>query len=218
MAALDFNALMANAGTAPDFSPLTPGPYPARVEAAEAKSTSTGKKMYSLTFVVESGPSAGRKQWTNFVISPESATSLAINFRQMAALGVDATFLASLQSMDEASQDAYMCAKFVDARCQIVVGVRKDDPSRTEVKDVKPPADAPIVPTAPAQPLAAPPVAVPTAPVAPVPQVPVAPVAPVAPVPQPAPVAHVAPAPAPATGALVPPVAPAPPVNPFAGQ
>lgn len=158
MASTNWAALAAKAAEAPEsnFEPLAPGKYDVEVEAAEAKTTSTNKTMFALTLVVTGGPKQGRKLWTNIVISPENAVALSIAFRHFAALGADGSFFAA--DPDEAT----VCAKLIGGRATATVALRKDDPTKNEVKDIA--ASAGGDPMAPAAPAAAPAAAAPPAP------------------------------------------------------
>lgn len=71
------------------FTPLPAGTYDVVVSKADVKSFKGGaKEGWNITFVVEGGPEAGRRVFTNLVISPESAKAIAILLRQLEELGV----------------------------------------------------------------------------------------------------------------------------------
>lgn len=148
MASTNWAALAAKAAEAPEsnFEPLPVGKYDVEVEAAEARTTSTGKTMFVLTLVVTSGPKQGRKVWTNIVISPENAVALSIAFRHFAALGADTSFFAT--DPDEAT----ICARIIGNRATATVALRKDDPTRNDVKDLGPSSAADPLTASPAQP------------------------------------------------------------------
>lgn len=141
MAGTSWGALAQKAAEAPgggSFEPLPPGKYQVKVEAAEARQTQTNKLMFVLTLVVTAGTHAGRKVWTNMVLSPENATALSIFFRQMAAIGADANFFAT--EPDEPT----ICARIIDKTAVAVVAYRKDDPTRNDVKDLQPDTSDPL--------------------------------------------------------------------------
>ncbi len=72
-----------------DFTPLPDGSYEAKCLEAKAVKTNDGKKdMIKVTWVVEGGPHAGRRLWSNMVVSPESPKAMAILIRQLSALGM----------------------------------------------------------------------------------------------------------------------------------
>lgn len=132
MASTSWKDLIGKAEPMQDFAPLPAGPYEVEVESAEYKQTSTGKDMFMLTFKVVEGAHAGRKVWNNIVISPESPTALGIAFRDLATLGVSAEFLGT------EPDHAAICAKMVGGRATATVIIRKDDPTRNDVKGVRP--------------------------------------------------------------------------------
>lgn len=95
MATYNWNQLRKQAEEAGEstegFTPLPVGTYEVKVTKADVKSFKGGEKEgWNLTFVVENGPEAGRRCFTNLVISPESAKAIAILLRQLEALGVKA--------------------------------------------------------------------------------------------------------------------------------
>lgn len=93
MGAIDWNSYIkaaADAGESLDeFTPLPEGEYDVKaLETKATKTSSTNKDMIVITWVVEGGPYAGRRLWSNLVVSPESAQSMGILIRQLTALGV----------------------------------------------------------------------------------------------------------------------------------
>lgn len=153
MASTSWSALAAKAAEAPgggSFEPLPNGKYEVECEAAEVRPTSTGKTMFVLTLVVTAGQYKGRKLWTNIVISPENAVALSIAFRHFAALGADTSFFAT------DPDDATVCAKIIGGRASATVVLRKDDPTRNEVKDLSVSAAGDPLAAVPAAPAAAP--------------------------------------------------------------
>lgn len=91
MASINWNQFLAAADAAgegvDEFTPLPAGSYEVKVLDASATKTKNGKDMFKVTFVVEGGPHAGRRLWSNLVISPESPKAMAIVMRQLTALG-----------------------------------------------------------------------------------------------------------------------------------
>lgn len=91
MASINWNQYLAAAEaageSADEFTPLPAGSYEVKVLEAAATKTKNGKDMFKVTFVVEGGPHAGRRLWSNLVISPESPKAMAIVMRQLTALG-----------------------------------------------------------------------------------------------------------------------------------
>lgn len=72
-----------------EFTPIPAGSYEVSILEAKAVKTKKGDKdMFKVTFVVEGGPHAGRRLWSNLVISPDSPKAMAILIRQLTALGV----------------------------------------------------------------------------------------------------------------------------------
>ena len=76
-----------------DFTPIPADTYEAKILEASATKTKGGngkaiKDMIKATFVIEGGPHAGRRVWSNMVVSPESPKAMAILIRQLSELGV----------------------------------------------------------------------------------------------------------------------------------
>ena len=93
MASINWNQYIAAADAAgegvDEFTPLPAGSYEVKVlEASAVKTKASNKDMFKVTFVVEGGPHAGRRLWSNLVISPESPKAMAIVMRQLSSLGV----------------------------------------------------------------------------------------------------------------------------------
>jgi hypothetical protein len=155
MTTIPWSQLKASAEDPGDFTPLRPGNYPARVESVEVKETRTGKPMFSLTWVVTSGPDAGRKTWSNIVLSAENPKSMGFFFKDMATLGADAAFFDAEPSLAE------VAARIQQAQANVIITVRpqRNDPTRLEVSRISPQtsatASAPAAPSfAAAQPVA----------------------------------------------------------------
>lgn len=137
MGSVNYGELIGSAAEVQDsFTPLPKGVYGVQVESAEVKQTKTGKVMYTLTLKVVAGEYAGRKLWSNLVVSPESPQALGFFFRDMAALGADAEFFTSNPS------EADVCARIIDQFAKARVDIQKDDPTRNEVKGFMPADDA----------------------------------------------------------------------------
>jgi hypothetical protein len=189
-----------------DTTPVPAGDYLVRIAKAEVKPCSNGQKqMIKVRAKIEEGPHAKKTIWNNFVISPESADSMAIFFRHMAAFGLTGDWFntqPAIESVAQALTDR--TAVFTTS-----IGSYKNKPT-VDVDDVQPAAAFSSIP--PAQVGAVPPPPVPTPQQAPVP-----PVAPAPPAPPAAPPAPTAPTPTPAAPVAevpVPPAAPAPPAPP----
>lgn len=97
MASINWNQYIAAAEAAgeslEDFTPIPAGTYEVNVlEAAAVKTKGQNgkavKDMLKLTLVVEGGPHAGRRLWSNQVFSPESPKAVAIFIRTLKSLGV----------------------------------------------------------------------------------------------------------------------------------
>lgn len=93
MASINWNAYIEAAEAAgeaiSDFTPLPAGSYEVKALDATAGKTKAGTKdMIKVTWVVEGGPHAGRRLWSNLVVSPESPKAMAILIRQLTSLGV----------------------------------------------------------------------------------------------------------------------------------
>lgn len=205
MTVINFQQAMEQASKA-SFDPLPDGTYDLICIETTPTESATNKPMIKAKYQVETGPSVGKKVFTQYTFSPESDTALAIFFRQMAFHGLDAAFFAAQPAWET------VAASLVGRRVRMQLDQREwQGQMRNNVKQVMPPSDggavvaqvppaapppqvappqvaapatvapmavAPQVP-APAVPVAAPPVAPVAAPVAPVaaPEVPAAPVA-----------------------------------------
>jgi hypothetical protein len=96
MASINWNQYIAAAEAAgeslDDFTPVPANTYEVNVLKAEAVKTKGGngkavKDMLKLTLVIEGGPHAGRRLWSNQVFSPESPKAVAIFIRTLKSLG-----------------------------------------------------------------------------------------------------------------------------------
>lgn len=87
---IGWDTLVAAAGEAGKaFEPLEPNNYNFVVSEATVGESKTGKKSIGITAIIESGPSAKRKVWNTWYISPENANALAYFFREMKIFGLD---------------------------------------------------------------------------------------------------------------------------------
>lgn len=72
-----------------EYTPLPADSYEVKVlEAKPRKFKNNTKDGWNVAFVVEGGPHAGRRVWTNLVVSPESPKAMGMLIRQLSALGV----------------------------------------------------------------------------------------------------------------------------------
>jgi uncharacterized protein DUF669 len=72
-----------------EFTPIPAASYEAKVITSKVASFKDGKKEgWNVGFVIEGGPHAGRRVWTNLVISPESSKAMGMLLRQLQSLGV----------------------------------------------------------------------------------------------------------------------------------
>ncbi len=92
MASINWNAFIKAAEDAgesiDDFTPIPAGTYETKALDATATKTKNGKDMIKVSWVVEGGPHAGRRLWSNLVVSPESPKAMAILIRQLTSLGM----------------------------------------------------------------------------------------------------------------------------------
>jgi hypothetical protein len=85
------------AGQAEDaLTPIPSGEYDAVVTKAEIKFASTGKKMFSISAKITSGPHINRIFWNNFTVSPDNPNAMLVFFRQMGVFGLPIEFFKSL--------------------------------------------------------------------------------------------------------------------------
>jgi hypothetical protein len=192
------------------YEPLPEGDYDFVVEKAEAKRASTGKDMFVCTFQITGGAFNNRRVWHNFVVNPDNPNAMAIFFRNMNVLGLNAEYF------KQGPSDAHVAEALRNRRFRGHVKQRQwNGETKNEVDRFFTAggltAGAPVNPAA-----SLPQVAAPPAPVAPAPAPAPAPVpAAAAPAPAPAP-APSAPAPAPVVQAEVPSAPPAPAAPPAA--
>lgn len=74
--------------------------YDLQVSKADVKQASTGALMISARLKIVSGPYANRVLFTNFVLSLDNPTALAIFFRNLAAFGMDDAFFETLSGAE----------------------------------------------------------------------------------------------------------------------
>ena len=74
-----------DAAPAPEFTPLPPGVYPARVVRGEYTTTKAGADAYRLKFEVTDGPHAGKTTIRTWTFSPKA---LAYTKRDLAVFGL----------------------------------------------------------------------------------------------------------------------------------
>jgi pyruvate/2-oxoglutarate dehydrogenase complex dihydrolipoamide acyltransferase (E2) component len=196
MPSKSWQALLDDAGDT-GYEPLPEGDYDFVVEKAEAKRASTGKDMFVCTFQITGGAYNNRRVWHNFVVNPDNPNAMAIFFRNMNVLGLNAEYFR------QGPSDAHVAEALRNRRFRGHVKQRQwNGETKNEVDRFF--TAGGLTPGAPVNPAASlPQVAAPPAPSAP------------APAPAPAPVPAAAPpAPAPAPAAAAP--APAPVVQPEA--
>jgi hypothetical protein len=131
MASIDYGELAKTAGKG--FEPLPLGQYEVEVSNAEFKVASTGSPMYKVELSVETGPNAGRKLWTNLVLTDRSA---GIFFAKMRAFGLDTAFFAALPAEDT---EARICQALVGRHALVTVKHREyQGQTQNEVDKVAP--------------------------------------------------------------------------------
>lgn len=162
MTTIDWAKLMDSAGSS--FEPLPSGDYDVAVTEAVATTSSTQKLMYKVKLRVETGPSAGRILWNQFVVSPDNPNALSFFFQHMAALGLDRSYFAAQPPPEQ------VATALENKRCRVTVGQRTfQGQLRNEVSKVMPPSSPVASSPAPA-PAPAPAAATPAATPAPVPE------------------------------------------------
>lgn len=92
------------------------GEFPITVIKSEAVKTANGKDMIKAQFKIDAGTYAGRKLFSNFVISPESPGAMRMFFSQLAVFGLDAAFFASI-----AGQPPSAIASALDGRRAVAI-------------------------------------------------------------------------------------------------
>jgi len=113
--------------------PMADGTYEVVVEEATATTSSTDKPMINAKMRVTSGAQAGRRLFTNFVLSADNAFALQIFFTRMRAFGCDPAVVAPTGSMDQ------LAAALVGRTAYAEVGTRQwQGVDRNEVKSIMP--------------------------------------------------------------------------------
>jgi Protein of unknown function (DUF669) len=87
-------------GSEDALRPVPDGEYNVKIVDAREDKSSSGKLMIRVKFEIQDGPSAPRKVPTQLVLSTENQVAVAIFFRQMEAMGLDANFFAQLPPPD----------------------------------------------------------------------------------------------------------------------
>ena len=104
MSSLNWSDLIKDAGETTSYEPLPDGDYELKVIESKAKSTQSGKTMFSITTEVQGGPHAKRRVWDNLTVSPENPKALAIFFSKMEALGLPRDYFNSNPSNAQIEQ------------------------------------------------------------------------------------------------------------------
>jgi hypothetical protein len=121
------------------------GEYDARVIAAEAAMSQNSKPMIKVQYEITAGASAKRRLRTQYTISDDNPTALAIFFKQMEALGLGADFFEVEPAMTQ------VAGALLNRPARIVVGHKEwNKIDRNEIKGTLPPMfeDGPIAPGA----------------------------------------------------------------------
>lgn len=87
------------------FGQVPVGEYDVRVDNAEIRQTGTGKQKIAVRFKVTSGPHNDRSILNDFVLSPGNPNAMAIFFRHMGALGLDAGYFSQDPSLQRVAAD-----------------------------------------------------------------------------------------------------------------
>lgn len=104
-------------GVAEDsFEVLPKGTYNIIVDEAEAKKSSSGNPMFSLTLIVEDGDYEGRKLFTHVVFSPKT---MGMAKRTMNRLGLTELTEGQIRVNQETAE------QFIGKRARAVVDIRK---------------------------------------------------------------------------------------------
>jgi hypothetical protein len=98
MSSLNWGDLVKDAGDVGSYEPLPDGDYDLVVLEVEAKTSQSGKTMFSLKAQVTGGAHNKRLIWDNLVVTPDSPAALGMFFRKMGALGLGREFFASSPS------------------------------------------------------------------------------------------------------------------------
>lgn len=146
MGAFNYGELVKQAqesGASTSYEPVPAGDYEVVVEAVDCKPTKKGDPMLTLTLKVVDGEAKNRKFWHRMAFIPGNGVGLAINFRQLDALG--ATPL-----LEQGGTLEQVAGFIKNKRAVAKIGFGKDSYSdKNEVKDLKASAAAQFDPANP---------------------------------------------------------------------
>lgn len=128
------------------LSPVPDGEYSVKIVDARDDLASTQKLMARIKFEIIEGPHQGRKVPTQLVLSDDNPMAIAIFFRQMAAMGLDANYWSSLPAGRQGLATA--CDALLNRTCRIQLGSRTwQGVERNDVKAILPPlTGGPVAP------------------------------------------------------------------------
>lgn len=128
---------------------LPTGAYDVEVTKVEAKTTKTGKPMFSMASKIIAGPQAGRMLWHNITVSAENPNAMRMFFLNMKAFGLDDSFFK--RSPGPTANDIANALTSRRAKFDVIIQVGGDYAGRNEVKRISasslPPNAGPGVPT-----------------------------------------------------------------------
>jgi len=128
---------------APDFAPLPPGVYSARVLKGEYTTTRTGADAYRIRFEVTEGPHAGTTLVRTWVFTPKA---LPYARRDLKPFGLTSS-AKLLAPFPEPGRDYIVRLVVVLQRDD--TGIERNDIKRVTLLSAGPPTDPPAPPTAP---------------------------------------------------------------------
>jgi hypothetical protein len=124
------------------LDPVPDGEYPVKIIDARDDKSQTQKLMFRVKFQITEGPHQGRKIPNQFVVSDDNPMALAIFFRHMEAMGLDANFFAADPNPSQVADN------MLNRECRIVLGTRTwQGVERNDVKGILPPlGGGPVAP------------------------------------------------------------------------
>jgi len=123
-------------GASTSYEPVPEGPYEVVIEDSKVEPTKKGDPMITLTLKVVEGEHKNRKFWHRMAFIPGNGVGLAINFRQLDALGAT-PMLENGASLEQVA--AYVKNKRAVAKIGFGKNAYAD---KNEVKDLKASASA----------------------------------------------------------------------------
>jgi hypothetical protein len=125
MAEATWGQLMQNAKG--QLEPVPEGEHNVKIVDAEATKASTGSLMFKVKAEITEGASVKRRLFGNLVVSEENPMALAIFFRNMEAIGLNANFFAADPTPDQVASAMMNRTARVTVKHRVWQGVTRGD-------------------------------------------------------------------------------------------